>query len=1404
MTENAFFSADQKNLLEVYLQRLSPEQQSIVQLLSLTFYGCSRTSLGLCLQKLKIAGPHDKPFTPKLLAPYLIEPLRSGLIVELTYPYQGRIGCNPIFVEIATRLTIKEGRFGAMADAVLKMLNIPAPNERYIYEADKALCGARICFYRGDFKQLHSYFAALRPWARNPVVPDEIEFYRQIVFNPYEAEWFAKIPNDLQGLIPAFIQRLALIDLQPPDGAALALLHDYCRKTGFQEDNNACMALLELLLALGEWDAAGDYLSQPQTPEMLAALAWLQFLRGDNTAALETYQAAFTLLKKKTGKRKVYFEHLAGVFWPIALIKAGTPEAVQQAEECLNFAQTLTNRWHQKLYALLQQFIKVLRGDLHEPDRIMALPIDTDAQPLGSFFVAVVQHWTMADGKKAVGDKLQALHKRAQQSGYRWISAELANMLLALGGARAGDDCREEVKSFFDAGRHSLLEAYKPRQRWEMALEALANLNPSPTPAQQAAKIAGKTSRLAWWLHFVNGKLTVEPKEQVLNAKGVWSKGRAIALKRLKDDSGKLDFLTPQDIAACAHIHSTFEGGWGNVYYTFKPQVALTLAGHPLLFWADNPDVRVELASGDPELRVEKQKNAQLKIGLSPQPESEQQKIHVSKESPTRLKVVEFKPEHRKILDIVGKHGLEVPAKAQDKVLQAIAAITPLLTVHSDIGGGVENVTEVPADHTLRVHLLPCGEGLKASLLLRPFGEAGPYYRPGSGGATVLAEIEGQRLQTRRDLRSEKKLAQQLLENCPTLAEAAEDGGEYLLETPEQCLEFLLELEAVKEQVRVEWPEGQKFRLAGQADLAQFRLQIRKDRDWFSLEGEVQLNEEQVFDMRQLLDLLAQSKGRFVQLQDGQFLALTEAFRKRLEELRAYGEQHGKGLRMHPLAALALGDMDSNVARFKADKHWQDHLQRLRAAQDYRPQLPSTFQAELRDYQRDGFQWLARLAHWGVGGCLADDMGLGKTLQALAAILTYAPQGPSLVIAPTSVCMNWESEAARFTPTLNVKFFGGSDRQKLLDNLQPFDLLICSYGLLQQEHVAEALAKVHFQSIVLDEAQAIKNIATRRSQAAMNLQAEFKLITTGTPVENHLGELWNLFRFINPGLLGSLERFNQRFAGPIERNQDKNARQQLRKLIQPFILRRTKNQVLQELPPRTEIVIHVDLSAEETAFYEALRREALEKIAAIKEPGGSKHLQILAEIMKLRRACCNTQLVAPDAALPSSKLETFGEIIDELLDNKHKALVFSQFVDHLQLLQAYLNSKSVAYQYLDGSTPAKERKQRVDAFQRGEGELFLISLKAGGVGLNLTAADYVLHMDPWWNPAVEDQASDRAHRIGQQRPVTIYRFVARNTIEEKIVALHAQKRDLADSLLEGADISGKMSADELLALMREE
>ena len=344
------------------------------------------------------------------------------------------------------------------------------------------------------------------------------------------------------------------------------------------------------------------------------------------------------------------------------------------------------------------------------------------------------------------------------------------------------------------------------------------------------------------------------------------------------------------------------------------------------------------------------------------------------------------------------------------------------------------------------------------------------------------------------------------------------------------------------------------------------------------------------------------------------------------------------------------------------------------------------------------------------------------------------------------------------------------------------------------------LAAKRFRTIILDEAQAIKNRGTKRSQVAMSLQGDLRIATTGTPIENHLGELWNLFQFLNPGLLGSFQRFNEKYTIPITKNNDSERRQQLRRLIQPFILRRRKEEVLEELPSKTEVTLTVELSQGERAFYEALRQNALEQID--NSDGQTRRFQILAELMKLRQAACHPKMVDPSVDIESSKLELVAETVKELREGGHKALIFSQFVRHLKLVEAMMQEMGVPYQYLDGSTPGKKRDEAVQAFQRGEGDVFLISLKAGGTGLTLTAADYVLHLDPWWNPAVEDQASDRAHRIGQQRPVTVYRFVSENTIEEKIVELHHQKRDLADSLLSGTEQSGNLSAEDLLNLIK--
>ena len=910
--------------------------------------------------------------------------------------------------------------------------------------------------------------------------------------------------------------------------------------------------------------------------------------------------------------------------------------------------------------------------------------------------------------------------------------------------------------------------------------------------------------RMVWFLDYQdNGYCSVSPREQKRKPNGSWTKGRPIALKRLLTELESFTYLTLQDKQICSHIYAhEYKDGWyTNVEYIFDDKYLSAVIGHPLIFLQDGVS-RVELVKGKPELRITKQKDKQIFLELFPKPSlGNEENYQAVKETETRIKLVQIDDEYQRIAELLGK-GIHVPALAKNKVRQIIEKFASDITIHSDINGKSEQLIEAEADTKIHVHLIPFGNGLKISLFVRPLGLGGAWYSPGSGGRNVIAEINGKRLQTRRDLAQEKQNVTELIDNCPTLQHYEENQGEWLLDEIGDSLEVLLEFDELRQQIVLEWPEGEKFKLAGQASLSQFHLNIKQQKDWFAATGNLFINEQLVIDMQQLLALTEKNQSRFIELKDGQFIALTNEFRKRLQELNCYSEKYGKGIRFHPLAALALEGLTNGVGQLQTDMAWKSHVKKLQSAHDFTPQLPSTLQAELRDYQLEGFQWLAYLSRWDVGACLADDMGLGKTLQALAMLLKHAPDGPSLVVAPTSVCMNWLAEAKRFAPTLNMVQFGGTNREKILDEADKFDVILCSYGLLQQSLAGEMLAVVPWQMVVLDEAQAIKNFFTKRSQAAMKLQAKFKLLTTGTPIENHLGELWNLFQFINPGLLGSLDSFNKNFAIPIEKNKDRQARRHLQKLIQPFILRRTKNQVLEELPARTEIRLTVELSKEEMAFYEALRQHAVVQLSELKEKsGGKKYLKILAEIMKLRRACCNSALVNEEIVLPSSKLTMFGKVLQELLENKHKALVFSQFTGHLNLIRAYLDEKNIHYQYLDGSTPVKQRKIAVDSFQAGKGDVFLISLKAGGLGLNLTAADYVIHMDPWWNPAVEDQASDRAHRIGQHRPVTIYRLVARDTIEEKIVEMHNRKRDLADSLLQGSDMSSKISSKELLELI---
>ena len=884
------------------------------------------------------------------------------------------------------------------------------------------------------------------------------------------------------------------------------------------------------------------------------------------------------------------------------------------------------------------------------------------------------------------------------------------------------------------------------------------------------------------------------------SAKGAngWTSGRNVAMKRLHEQDPRLDYLSDHDRRALRTIRKTSVGWYGQENYDFDPYATLlALVDHPLVYDYRCRDQRLELVSYPVELVVSEHARG-YRFTLSHR--AAEPTVFLEAETPTRWRVVDFALRLLDLQEILGAGGLIVPRQGRERVMALVKIQHPSLPIRADIAEADLPAISGRPEPVLQVQ--PLEEGLKVTMVTRPFGPAGPFYLVGLGGKSVLATIDGARLRANRDLHAERVLAGAVMADLTILEGRELAAHEWTIEDAGSALEFLLQLHLRQPPLAVEWPEGKRLSVRAEVSAANLSLKIARARDWFQMDGEVSVDGELVLDMRDLLSRLDRAQGRFVPLADGSFLALTEQFRKQLERLSGISEDHGKGRRMPILAGVALRDLADDAGQIKADKEWKAFVERLSDAGRRQPEPPSTLQAELRDYQLEGFRWLSRLAHWQAGACLADDMGLGKTVQAIAAMLEQSPHGPCLVIAPTSVCHNWERELTRFAPSLEIRRLGAaSGRADILAGLNATDVLVLSYGLLHQE--ADRLADIDWRMIVFDEAQAIKNADTRRAQAGQRLKAHFRVALTGTPIENYLDELWSLFAIVNPGLLGSREHFGRRFVTPIERNRDASALHALRALIRPFMLRRTKSAVLSELPARTEVTLEIGLPEDERAFYEAMRLRALEALAELSEKGGGHNrIHILAEITKLRRACCHPGLIDPATTLSGAKLEAFLDLVDDLIRNKHKALVFSQFVGQLERVREALLSRGVSHQYLDGGTPASEREKRVAAFQAGEGDLFLISLRAGGTGLNLTAADYVIHLDPWWNPAVEDQASDRAHRIGQQRPVTVYRLIVRDLIEEKILDLHRSKRDLASDLLEGTEVSAKLSEEDLLNLMR--
>ena len=584
------------------------------------------------------------------------------------------------------------------------------------------------------------------------------------------------------------------------------------------------------------------------------------------------------------------------------------------------------------------------------------------------------------------------------------------------------------------------------------------------------------------------------------------------------------------------------------------------------------------------------------------------------------------------------------------------------------------------------------------------------------------------------------------------------------------------------------------------------RVEVRgSEENWFELSVSLGTPEGQTFSSAEIQRLLQMGQNH-VRMKNGSLAIFDPGMLDELGQTLADCDPHQSRPGTYRISRAHAGYLAGALgerATIDGGPEWQSWTRQQLEPDAISPVPLGALEEVLRPYQKHGVYWMRFLARNGFGGILADEMGLGKTLQALS-FLEGVPGGVSLIVCPSSLVQNWAREAAKFTPALRVLTLEGADRHARMTGLGKVDVAITSYPLLRRD--AAQYAAMDFQAIILDEAQHIKNPETQNAQAATALKAKHRLVLTGTPLENSVRDLWSLMNFVMPGYLGSRADFKERYEQPIIQNTDAApVKSRLAKRIRPFLLRRTKRDVYKELPEKIEQVLYCSLTAQQTEVYEKLLRESRRQItdlSAARDQNKGRMLMLTA-LLRLRQACCDLRLLGIEQvtqAQASAKLELLDELLREAIDGGHRVLIFSQFVSMLRLQKAALEAAEIPYCYLDGQT--KDRMQVVDRFQGDPAiPVFLISLKAGGVGLNLTGADTVVHFDPWWNPAVEAQATDRAHRIGQEKVVTAYKLITRNTVEEKILKLQESKRGLMEAIESEEPVMGGLSTAEIQELL---
>ena len=939
-----------------------------------------------------------------------------------------------------------------------------------------------------------------------------------------------------------------------------------------------------------------------------------------------------------------------------------------------------------------------------------------------------------------------------------------------------------------DFGGEPLLSRIRYKQPWELLLE---ELTPHAEGNQQ------KEERQVRVSYIIDGYHSVEPREQTRLQSGAWGAGRRMTIERFKQGADYMDDIDRQ-------IANTADR-WD--YDLELEKVLPYLIGSDRVYtgWRA-PFMPVTIDEEKPYLMIERTKTAfSVKSNIGRADLSEP--VVYRKDSDTHYTVITMTDRQRsyyqKLLAIGG-----FPLEAEEQLREFLPKVSDVVEVHSDLVEGGTTLEHRDGTPQLCLQALPQDGSpghYSVWCLARPLTDGKTLFEAGQGLNPCIAEQDGVRYQVTRDIKGERA-NMELLRTFMADNDLTELDADELF-TDRTAVDMnaeglLMLMDFVRQQAEhfyMEWPEGGQLNLKA-AQPSAWNISLRSKSGWFEVEGEIPIDDETVLTVGQLLQLVAESpRGGFIRLNDTDFLALSDKLRKQLARLESLTVCNRGHLQISEFHASLLGNALSGELEIKHDKHIDQLQKKIKQSMAQLPDTPKTLKAELRDYQTDGYQWITRMTGWGAGVCLADDMGLGKTVQTIAFMLHTADQGPALVAAPASVVLNWQRELQRFAPSLHVKVFNtAADRKGLVEQAAAGDVILTTYGLFVTED--EALCGKQWNTVCLDEAHVIKNRQTKTSAVVMKLQATHRIILTGTPVQNHLGELWNLFQFANPGLLGSHEQFRQKYIVPIEQQDNKERSRQLKRIVSPFMLRRTKQEVIEELPDKTEINIPVELSDDELAVYEVIRRRAKQLLEDERSSSGVS-VNTLAEITRLRQAACSAELVEKNWKGECSKLTALSDLLQEIVDGGNAVLVFSQFTSFLAMVRQQLDKQKQPYLYLDGSVPVRQRDLLVQQFQHGDCPVFLISLKAGGLGLNLTGANYVIHLDPWWNPAIEQQATDRAYRIGQRQNVTVYHLISQHTIEEKIQRLHQTKRNLADAMLEGTNESHKLTSKDLLAMI---